>query len=112
METWNPFHTPVTWVGDTWNPEPDEVMAAIRPTVNIRPPEKAIRSIHDAVESGHYLIAVAYAKEAEGKMAIVSTCESVEFPDILLDKAYDDIGKAIKGAIAQAQAEREPASWV
>lgn len=112
METWNPFGTPVTWVGDTWDPEPEQVMEAIRPTVNIRPPEKVLRSIHDAVESGHYLVAVAYAKEAEGKMAIVSTCEAVEFPDVLLDKAYDDIGKTIKGAIAQAQSERTPASWV
>lgn len=112
MKTWNPFGTPVTWVGDTWDPEPEQIMEAIRPTVNIRPPEKVLRSIHDAVESGHYLVAVAYAKETEGKMAIVSTCEAVEFPDVLLDKAYDDIGKTIKKAIAQVQAEREPASWV
>lgn len=112
METWNPFGTPVTWVGDTWDPEPEEVMEAIRPTVSIRPPEKVIRSIHDAVESGHYLIAVAYAKEQGDQMAIVSTCESVGFPDVLLDKAYDDVGKAIKGAIAQAQSDRRPGSWV
>lgn len=112
METWNPFHTPVTWVGDTWDPEPEQIMEAIRPTAKVRPTVRVTQAVHNAAQSKQYIVAVAYAVEKDGKTAIVSTCEDVGFPDNLLEQAVKDLGKSITGAIAQAQAERRPASWV
>lgn len=111
METWNPFGTSVTWVGDTWDPEPEQIMEAIRPTVNIKPTEKVLRAIHNAAQSKKYIVAVAYAEEKEGRVAIMSSCEDVGFPDNLLEQAVKDLGKSINGAISQAKEERTPASW-
>lgn len=112
MDTWNPFRTPVTWVGDTWDPEPEQIMEAIRPTVKVRPTAQVSQAVHDAAQSNRYIVAVAYAVEKDGKTAIISTCEDVGFPDNLLEQAVKDLGKSINGAISQAKAERTPLSWV
>lgn len=109
MKTWNPFGTPVTWVGDTWDPEPEQIMKAIKPK-NVPAPE-VLSIIHEAVASGRYLLSVAFMGQRDGKDAVFSRCGAVGFPDTMMDSAAKQMAKGVEGSIAGAKAERIPVSW-
>lgn len=109
-ETWNPFHTRVTWVNcDNWNPDPEQILDALKPK-NVPTPQ-VLSSIHNAVESAHYIIATAWTEEKDGEQAIRTNCETVNFPGGALDKAGELLAASMRGSIAKAQAERKPRSW-
>lgn len=107
--TWNPFGTPVTWIGDTWNPEPEDVMNALRPH-NVPTPQ-TLSAMMNAVHSGRYIISTAYICEQNGKEAIMTGCSATNFPDDKLDEAARLISRDVDGSIARAKAERMPVSW-
>lgn len=108
-KTWNPFGTPVTWVGDTWDPEVEQIMEAIKPK-NVPAPE-VLSIIHEAVASGRYLLSVAFMGQRDGKDAVFSRCGAVGFPDTMMDSAAKQMAKDVEGSIARAKAERTPVSW-
>jgi hypothetical protein len=108
-ETWNPFHTPVTWIGDTWDPDPEDIMAALKPK-NVPAPQ-VLSILHDAVESGQYIISTAWMGERDGKEAVFTGCSAMSFPDDRLDQAAEQMTKDVNGAISKAKAERIPVSW-
>lgn len=109
MKTWNPFGTPVTWVADTWDPEVEQIMGAIKPK-NVPAPE-VLSIIHEAVASGQYLLSVAFMGQRDGKDAVFSQCGASNFPDDKLDQAAKQMAKDVQGCIAQVKAERIPVSW-
>lgn len=108
-ETWNPFGTPVTWVGDTWNPEVEDVMKALQPH-NVPAPQ-TLSAMMDAVQSGRYIISTAYMGEKNGKEAVLTSSSATNFPDDKLDEAARQMSKDVDGSIARAKAERIPVSW-
>jgi len=110
METWNPFGTPVTWIGDTWDPEVEQIMEALKPKHSI-PDAQALSAIYDAVQSGHYLLSAAHIGEKDGKPAIMSKSVAIEFPDTMFDQAAKQMASDLDGSIARVMAEREPLSW-
>lgn len=108
-ETWNPFGTPVTWIGDTWDPEPEQILDALKPKG--LPPIQVAQSIHEAVESGMYMIATARIGEKDGNEIVLTNCQGVDFPEHMLDRAEKQLTQNIKASISKARAERIPVSW-
>jgi hypothetical protein len=109
-ETWNPFNTRVTWIDcDNWDPEPEQIFEALKPKK--APTPQVLSSIHDAVESGRYIIATAYMAEDGGKPSVSTNCIGVSFPDAYLDRAGEELTAEIRNSIAKARAERRPVSW-
>lgn len=108
-ETWNPFGTPVTWVGDTWDPEPEQVLDAMRP--GKAPDPRILEIIKTAVESESHMIVTAYMGKKDGKDALYAQVAGTSFPDLWLDRLEKDLTGTIKGAVSQAKSERRPASW-
>ena len=110
-ETWNPFNTPVTWIPcDNWNPEPEQILDSLKPK-NV-PPIQVLSMLHEAIDSGKFMIAVAHVGEREGKEAVFASSMSVEFPDQHLDQAEKQLAVDIKKSISKVRAERRPISWV
>jgi hypothetical protein len=108
-ETWNPFGTPVTWVGDTWNPEPEDILKALQPH-NVPAPQ-TLSAVYDAVQSGQYIISTAFMGKRDGKEAVLTRCSATNFPDDRLDEAARKMSRDVDGSIAQVKAERIPVSW-
>lgn len=107
--TWNPFNTPVTWIDNTWDPEPEQILDAL--SRKSAPDPKTLQIVKAAVESQHYMIAVAYMGEKDGKEALYAQAGGTDFPDRWLDKAERDVITKIKQSISRARAERIPVSW-
>lgn len=82
-EDWNPLSTPVSWVdAEAWDPEPDDIIKAIlHGSLATRPTDQIIAHLKTAVESGKYIVSLAYIGDKEGKETVESYCESVEVPN-------------------------------
>jgi len=110
-ETWNPFGTRVTWVDcDNWNPDPEQILQALKPRNT--PTPQVLNSIHQAVESKHYIVATAWIGEKDGGQSVLTNCETVNFPGGALDKAGELLSASMRSSIAKSQAERIPKSWL
>jgi hypothetical protein len=110
-ETWNPFHTRVTWIDcDNWNPDPEQILEALKPRK--APTPQVLSSIHDAVESEQYIVAIAWMGERDGKPSVSTNCIGVSFPDAHLDRAGEQLASEVRNSIAKAQAKRMPVSWI
>lgn len=110
MSTWNPFGTPVTWVGDTWDPEPEQIMEALKPK-HSRPDTQTLSAIYDAIQSGHYLLSAAHIKQKDDQAAIVAKSVAINFPDDMVDEAAKQMASNMQDSIAKVRAERAPVSW-
>lgn len=111
-ETWNPLNTPVSWVEtEAWCPEVDDVKKAILyGSEASRPTDTTLKHLKAAAESGEYLVALVYMVEFEGKRAIKSYAENVQFPDNDLIKATEqmvekDIAKIVADSGVQKAGE-------
>jgi len=108
-ETWNPLLTSIIWVGDTWDPEPEQIMEALEPRK--APDLGSLSIVHDAFQSGQYIVSVAYIEKQGGKAAVMSKAGTTNFPDAMLDQAAKQMARDINGSIAKVKAERAPVSW-
>jgi hypothetical protein len=61
-QAWNPFGTPVTWIGDTWDPDPEQILDALRP--GKAPDPRTLEIFKTAIESEHHMVITAYMKMA------------------------------------------------
>jgi len=92
-ETWNPFNTPVSWVNTAnWDPNTDDViLAVLSGGAGKRPSNNILDKLKKAVESGRYIVTLAYIGEKEGKEMTESFCETVNFPNAALESAMQQM---------------------